>query len=301
MEGLMKLEQAQSTLLLMQSRGVISSSNNNPDSDRFLANLILLLLQPCGELDMEKKCRLINENLTKISDGFLDKSLPCSVGEGNDYKTDIDPLHVDYKEMAMVGLTAMQDANSTVEDFCRSYFMFHNMDVNRPRSIFRYLPVLSFTESYIYQLDRLNERIVQLSTDKVAGLQQGLDTENNRSCMIKSIELLKADPFRPLILLLEHHGLLTDRIKEELRCGEEYWALERKLCCALIRNQKILIEDVMRAIHLKSFDYRVLNLLLYQLRGEEVNELHMEFLSASEFLVELSDDLFRVNNGIILL
>lgn len=83
----------------------------------------------------------------------------------------------------------------------------------------------------------------------------------------------------------------------------------------------------MRAIHLKSFDYRVLNLLLYKLRGEEVssshhvpchflmrshipsvfglcfvffllettekvNELHMEFLSVSEFLVEVADDLY---------
>lgn len=33
---------------------------------------------------------------------------------------------------------------------------------------------------------------------------------------------------------------------------------------------QISIEDVMRAIHLKSFDYRSLNLILYQLRREEV-------------------------------
>lgn len=31
------------------------------------------------------------------------------------------------------------------------------------------------------------------------------------------------------------------------------------------------MEDIMKAIHLKSFDYRVLNLLLYQLRGQEVD------------------------------
>ena len=30
--------------------------------------------------------------------------------------------------------------------------MFHGMDVNAPQSIFRYLPMLSFTESYIYQV-----------------------------------------------------------------------------------------------------------------------------------------------------
>lgn len=35
---------------------------------------------------------------------------------------------------------------------CRSYFMFHGMDINKPQSVFQYLPVLSFTESYIYQV-----------------------------------------------------------------------------------------------------------------------------------------------------
>lgn len=34
--------------------------------------------------------------------------------------------------------------------------------------------------------------------------------------------------------------------------------------------EQISVEDVMKAIHLKSFDYRVLNLLLYQLRDEKV-------------------------------
>ena len=33
---------------------------------------------------------------------------------------------------------------------------------------------------------------------------------------------------------------------------------------------QISLEDVMKALHLKSFDYRVLNLLLYQLRDEQV-------------------------------
>jgi hypothetical protein len=41
--------------------------------------------------------------------------------------------------------------------------MFHRLDINEPQSIFRYLPVLSFTESYIYQMDALNEKIVSES------------------------------------------------------------------------------------------------------------------------------------------
>lgn len=30
--------------------------------------------------------------------------------------------------------------------------MFHQLEISEPQSIFRYLPVLSFAESYIYQV-----------------------------------------------------------------------------------------------------------------------------------------------------
>uniref|UniRef100_A0A2P2KTX3 Uncharacterized protein LOC8281241 n=1 Tax=Rhizophora mucronata TaxID=61149 RepID=A0A2P2KTX3_RHIMU len=92
--------------------------------------------------------------------------------------------------------------------------------------------------------------------------------EGNRNT--KFIDLLKTDPLRPLVGQLECLGLLTGRIREEISTGEEYWALERKLCSALMNQKEISVEDVMRAIHLKSFDYRVLNLLLYQLRGAKL-------------------------------
>jgi hypothetical protein len=55
----------------------------------------------------------------------------------------------------------------------------------------------------------------------------------------------------------------------------------------------------MEAIHLKSFDYRVLNLLMYRLTGQQVNEVHMEFLSISEFLVEISDDLYDYEDDVM--
>jgi hypothetical protein len=35
---------------------------------------------------------------------------------------------------------------------CRSYFIFHGLDINKPQSVFKFLPFLSFTESYIYQV-----------------------------------------------------------------------------------------------------------------------------------------------------
>ncbi|GLT33730.1 hypothetical protein SLA2020_082940 [Shorea laevis] len=318
MEELRKLEQVQSVLMFMQSREFLDSSNL--DSNRFLANLILLLVQPCGELDIGKKCNLISEYVPKISAVFLEEAsqwLGLKTALHSEGKQDnggyqqshvhgtkigkrhCDSLQVKEKDVAMVGLDAMERANSTLEDFCRSYFMFHGVDINRPQSLFKYLPLLAFVESYIYQLDGLNEEILHIVTEEVPGLERGSEEMVDQGRRTKFNDAFETDPFKPLVGLLKCRDLLTERIIEEFRGGEEYWALERKLCCAVIGNKEISIEDSLRAIRLKSFDYRVLNLLLYQLRGEEVNDLHMEFLSVSEFLVEISDDLFDYEDDVL--
>eukprot|EP00268_Persea_americana_P045005 TRINITY_DN4567_c0_g1_i1.p1 TRINITY_DN4567_c0_g1~~TRINITY_DN4567_c0_g1_i1.p1 ORF type:complete len:309 (+),score=56.45 TRINITY_DN4567_c0_g1_i1:390-1316(+) len=308
MEALKKLEEVQRMVSFVTSSGFAS---DDPDSDGFLAHFLLFLVQTSGMLDMEKRCLLISENLSKISPAFLEEARVCITAEDSqqnftmcpnlqlhpDNKRDIFPLRTNEKDMAMIRLDSMQRANSTLEDFCRSYFMFHGMDVNEQQTLFRFLPVLSFTESYIYQLDSFNEEIL-CSLMECSSLEKGPDFVDdkyrdvgNERLSNNIVDAFKTDPLRPLVVLLEHHGLLTDRLRTELNSGNEYWSLERKLCHALISKNEIPIEDVMRAIHLKSFDYRVLNLLLYQLREQPVNDLHMEFLSISEFLVEVSDDL----------
>lgn len=227
--------------------------------------------------------------VTEERQGIYDESTSQSYPA---HKPDFHLPETRVEDMAKIGLDAMQRANSTLEDFCRSYFMFHGINVNKPQSIFKFLPVLSFTESYIYQLDIMNEKDMDLSKDML--LSNGCPTN-----MYALHESSRPDLFSPLVCLLQCHGLLTERIKAELEFGSEYWALERKLCHALWSKRKILIEDVMQAIHLKSFDYRVLNLLLYQLREQQVNELHMEFLSVSEFLVEVSDDLYDYEEDVV--
>ncbi|KAK9166997.1 hypothetical protein Scep_002188 [Stephania cephalantha] len=298
MDALRKLEDAQRSLLWMQQEGLAS---NHRDSDRFLSDFLLFLAKPCTSLTMEDKCLLISQHLPKIKSkvvegtGLFHNFEDYDASHSNDgcirNEISIGSIRTNIDGVAMIGLDAMQRANSTLEDFCRSYFMFHEMDVNNSQSFFKFLPVLSFTESYIYQLDNLNENSLTLSTERTS--------HDGTSKLILLSDIFKTDPFRPLIRVLECRELLNQRIRAELRCGEEYWALERKLCIALGSNSQILIEDVLRAVHLKSFDYRVLNLLVYQLMREEVNEVHMEFLSVSEFLVEVSDDLFDYEDDVL--
>ncbi|XP_061336564.1 uncharacterized protein LOC133283682 isoform X2 [Gastrolobium bilobum] len=261
---------------------------------------------------MDDKCCLVSQFMPSLSSAFLEDAYEHHIvtkeeNSGTGFEQNLvgnallscdrmkeHSLLQSYDNIAMVGLDSMQKANSTLEDFCRSYFMFHGLDVSKPQSIFQYLPILSFTESYIYQLDKMNEKLLQIPNNGefVFG---GKDEKANPVL----VSCFSNDPVKPLVTILEHKGLLTERIREELRHGEEYWALERKLCYALINKKEILVEDVMKAIHLKSFDYRVLNLLLYQLQGAKVEELHMEFLSISEFLVEISDDLYDYEDDVL--
>eukprot|EP00898_Chlorokybus_atmophyticus_P000099 jgi/Chlat1/108/Chrsp1S03089 len=153
-----------------------------------------------------------------------------------------------------VGLRAMQRSQSSLEDFVRSYFMFHELAADAPCDVFRYLPMLSF-------LDQENE-------DR---LQPGHVESHERGSQA-------LDPFDGLKALLQRKGLSSPLLFAELDDGASYWRLETDLCNAMDAGQK-------------SFDYRVLNLLLYALRGSPVNETHMRFLSASELLVEIADDL----------
>ncbi|XP_018445623.1 uncharacterized protein LOC108817440 isoform X2 [Raphanus sativus] len=308
MEELRRLEKLQSVVSAISSHGLLStlSASDNESSSssyRFLSELVLFLAQPSGDLDIETKLVLVSDFIPKVSGTFLD-GISRSIRREDEAKPLITSSVVESQKscikrsvaaqkdqgvVAMIGLDAMKRANSTLEDFSRSYFMFHQLEISEPQSIFRYLPVLSFTESYIYQMDALNEKIVS----------ESLVTCSSHGWNSDSRVLFETDPLKPLGVVLEREGLLTQRIQQEFMSGKEYWALERKLCHALSNKNKICVEDVMRAIHLKSFDYRVLNLLLYKLRGEEVNELHMEFLSVSEFLVEVADDLFDYEDDVL--
>ncbi|RCV33886.1 hypothetical protein SETIT_7G118700v2 [Setaria italica] len=312
MEALRELERVQRVLSLMSSRGLCDtgSSGGGAAADRFLAQFLLFMVQPSESLTMENKFLLVSELLGKATPDTMEEVHHLTHLEGSHHlEADqnissgalLQPnkkfkMHAEkstIQAVPMVGFDAMTRAKSTLEDFCRSYFMFHGLDANNPQSIFKYLPVLSFTESYIYQLDASNEDSLNLIPDNRSSSKE---LERKKEAFD---ETSLSQMIEPLDSFLQNQGLMTDRLQTELKSGIQYWSLERKLCQALTRNEKISIDDVMKAIHLKSFDYRVLNLLMYQLTGQQVNELHMDFLSISEFLVEISDDLYDYEDDVI--
>ena len=95
---------------------------------------------------------------------------------------------------------------------------------------------------------------------------------------------LHSSPFSPHT----SHALESLRINAELDSGVQYWERERLVCGD---GEEVSWEDAVEGLGWKSFDYRVLNLLLYGLRGAAPQEDHLRFLRLSEILVEISDDL----------
>ena len=261
-----------------------------------------------------------------------------------------------------VTLRGLSRARSTLEDFVSSYFMFHGLDPRDPTHVFAHLPVLAFTEAIIYQLDDANEEPARggvppraddqtTSTDSLARTHvQTHIPPSTPSVSRHSTEESDLAVTRLMSTLEAHLGAaamrpVAARLRRELADGVRYWALERKLCAALQSRQRccqapvegreaggpdVNVEEAKMALRLKSFDYRVLNLVLHaslcrvrlerrraeqrrrQERGSrgddpalgrgakeenshddvEVNETHAAFLATSELLVELADDLY---------
>ncbi|BDA43030.1 hypothetical protein COCOBI_04-0400 [Coccomyxa sp. Obi] len=152
----------------------------------------------------------------------------------------------------------------------------------RVQDFFRYLDLLVFVEATIYQADETNELYAK----------QGLLLSQAHSETRKTLQAV-----------LEDRGLWSQRLADELSKGEEYWQLERAICAAMLRHPRcsadstpesarhLSINQIYVASLSKSFDYRVLNLLLYGVTGRPVDDHLMAFLAVDEHLVDIGDDL----------
>ncbi|GBG91716.1 hypothetical protein CBR_g53530, partial [Chara braunii] len=156
------------------------------------------------------------------------------------------------------------------------YMVFHDLDQHRPDDVFRHLALLYYIEAQWYKTDDLNELI-----------SSGAVTAETSAEVASFLD----DPVKVFKDVLRQKNLLTERVARELETATEFWGLERSLCTALAEGKAVRLEDVLRAVHIKSFDYRVMFLLFYGLRGAPVNDLHMEFISTLEIIGEMCDDL----------
>ncbi|PNT61202.1 hypothetical protein BRADI_5g11941v3 [Brachypodium distachyon] len=207
MEALLELEKVQRVLSFMGSRG-LSDSAGGGDGDRFLAHFLLFLVQPFDSLSMEKKVAMVSELLKEIN--ALSNAADQDISSGDllrqtkNFKTHTEKLTI--QDVPMIGFDAMMRANSTLEDF----------------------------------LDASNEDSLHF----VPGENSSTVLEMKKEV---SSEISLSDKLDSLDNLLQCQGLMTDQLgtfssmhllRNELKSGIQYWSLERKLCQALLRNDK---------------------------------------------------------------
>ncbi|KAF8063085.1 smkA [Scenedesmus sp. PABB004] len=99
-----------------------------------------------------------------------------------------------------------------------------------------------------------------------------------------------------LLQVLAQQQLLAERVRQELEVGQRYWAAEQRLCGALARTApgaapSLSLDDVLSTHEAKSFDYRVLHLLLHGLLARPYDEALLGFMRLDEMLIDIGDDL----------
>lgn len=132
----------------------------------------------------------------------------------------------------VVSFDALHRAQTTLEDFTNFYFSIHGLS---HADFFRWLPLLVFTEACIYQLDEDNER---------ACLAQSPSANVTPTTVATEVAMRG---------VLSSEGLLSHHVVDELAAGQEYWALERKLCGSMALCKPLDLEEVYRCSSLKSF------------------------------------------------
>eukprot|EP00747_Dinoflagellata_sp_TGD_P183631 gnl/TRDRNA2_/TRDRNA2_38623_c0_seq1.p1 gnl/TRDRNA2_/TRDRNA2_38623_c0~~gnl/TRDRNA2_/TRDRNA2_38623_c0_seq1.p1 ORF type:complete len:367 (+),score=72.52 gnl/TRDRNA2_/TRDRNA2_38623_c0_seq1:51-1151(+) len=238
-----------------------------------LADTLIALVDAFGRDELPRRVRLLSNAVAELPAGALEKAAAAAAEAAT-----VAPEQDATEEDCRVALEGLELAQSALEDFVCSYFMFHGLSADSPSDVLRYLPALSFVEGHIYDLDQANED--SLLPEATADVRKRPRPPGE-------------DPFGPLRAVLRSRGWLTPRMETELISGGRFWMLERSLCSSLATALKPAFQraEVEEALRLKSFDYRVMNLLLYSMRRAEPNENHLSFLAASEVLVEIGDDL----------
>jgi len=132
------------------------------------------------------------------------------------------------RQLPTVSYNSLVRAQTTLEDFCESYFHWHELTVQK--DIFRLLPILVFVEATIYQMDEENEDMCESMASGETGKAEGEEVALQGEAALMSV--------------LEEEGLLDERIREELRKGKAYWKMEREICARWARGEVVPVDEV---------------------------------------------------------
>lgn len=152
-------------------------------------------------------------------------------------------------------------------DFIQGYLPLHGLQLD---DMWHFLHILLWCEASLYHLDELNEEAIK---------NPAVSIPEKTSC------------WPALEAVLAREKCWDVSMKRELQGGLRYWTLERTLCRGDRSGPAPSMKDIEAAAIGKSFDYRVLHLLVHKWTESMVNTPLMEMLQLFEQMVETRDDI----------
>ena len=160
-----------------------------------------------------------------------------------------------------ISYKGMQKSARILRDFTTFYFPLHGLC---DQDFFTYYPLLGFVEALIYQADQ----------DLEAGKVDEKPYTRNKNIILSLLK--EIDCYDPLI-------------ERELDNGEEYVDLESKM----MYSGKFSYEDIIKAVKLRPFDFRVLHCILFRMMNKPFDEKILALIWPVETIADIEDDIYQ--------
>lgn len=183
---------------------------------------------------------------------------------------------------------SMKKSRRVLEYFSHHYMCHHNME---PVDIMRYIDHLTFVESLAYLVDDDNERAN--NSDRTLKYDSShIDTISDDEF---NYNVNQNQAFSILYRYLKQYNFYDSYTHKQLYNGILYYKIEQYLCDALEKpnngEKKLSKYLIDKCNSLRSFDFRLLNLVTYKLTKQPYNDDIIKFLFYIELNFETLDDL----------
>lgn len=155
---------------------------------------------------------------------------------------------------------ALKKAGQVVSEIMDYYAPLHDMTTHEWTEL---APILLALEAFIYQIDDLVEtQVVDMQElgERALGVWQDY---------------------------LSMHGLADERIQLETSMSLAYWHME----AAMLRGAHLDEHDLRSILYWKSYDYRLLHLVMFRFIGQAYDELLLELCRTTQNGLEIDDDI----------
>ncbi|CAF4335163.1 unnamed protein product [Didymodactylos carnosus] len=202
----------------------------------------------------------------------------------------LDPDH-----NVVLSFHGLRKARRVLQYISCQYMYYHNLE---PKDFMTYMDILTFVESAIYLIDEVNEQADEnekrfkfdFSNKNILSDNEFFDNVN-RNYQLST-----------LFYFLKNHNFYDNYVHRQLHDALLYYKLEQYCVSSFTESNSNnpLNEDLVQKCNsLRSFDIRLLDLILYKLTNQPYEDELLKCLYYREIMYESADDLLSYEQDIL--